>query len=146
MVMENEIRLGDIMDKLTPSDRVVIYNAARQVVYRGYAANAVHGTLNPQRRIKKMGLGMETYRATEQMWDWEKTDSLPEQVPVEQFTQYRVEDLQHILIGNKYGVSDGMKAEMTLAALKGKVMLYEQDGKIYLVDSREETTGGQDNE
>lgn len=63
MVMENEIRLGDIMDKLTPSDRVVIYNAARQVVYRGYAANAVHGTLNP----------------------------------LEQFTQYRVEDLQHIL-------------------------------------------------
>lgn len=67
MVMENEIRLGDIMDKLTPSDRVVIYNAARQVVYRGYAANAVYGTLNPQRRIKKMGLGMETYRATEQI-------------------------------------------------------------------------------
>lgn len=29
--------------------------------------------------------------------DWAKTDSLPEQVPVEQFTQYRVEDLQHIL-------------------------------------------------
>ena len=46
----------------------------------------------------------------------------------------------------KRQVSDGMKAEMTLAALKGKVMLYEQDGKIYLVDSREETTGGQDNE
>ena len=74
MVMENEIRLGDILDKLTPSDRLVIYNAARQVVYRGYAANAVHGTVNPQRRIKKMGLGMETYRATEQIWDWEKTD------------------------------------------------------------------------
>ena len=51
-----------------------------------------------------------------------------------------------ILENYKYGVSDGMKAEMTLAALKGKVMLYEQDGKIYLVDSREETTGGQDNE
>lgn len=68
MVMENEIRLGDILDKLTPSDRLVIYNAARQVVYRGYAANAVYGTVNPQRRIKKMGLGMETYRAT----DWKK--------------------------------------------------------------------------
>ena len=54
MVMENEIRLGDIMDKLTPSDRVVIYNAARQVVYRGYAANAVHGTLNPQRRMTRL--------------------------------------------------------------------------------------------
>ena len=37
MVMENEIRLGDIMDKLTPSDRVVIYNAARQVVTQNVA-------------------------------------------------------------------------------------------------------------
>lgn len=45
MVMENEIRLGDILDKLTPSDRVVIYNAAGQVVYRGYTANAVHGSI-----------------------------------------------------------------------------------------------------
>lgn len=57
-----------------------------------------------------------------------------------------LENCKYILVGDKYGVSDGMKAEMTLAALKGKVMLYEQDGKIYLVDSREETTGGQDNE
>lgn len=57
-----------------------------------------------------------------------------------------LENCKYILIGDKYGVSDGMKAEMTLAALKGKVMLYEQDGKIYLVDSREETTGGKDNE
>lgn len=97
MVMENEIRLGDILDKLTPSDRLVIYNAARQVVYRGFAANAMHSGLNEQRRIKKMGLGMETYRATEQMWDWEKTDSLPEQVPVEQFTQYR-NDLEEDLL------------------------------------------------
>lgn len=45
-----------------------------------------------------------------------------------------LENCKYILIGNKYGVSDGMKAEMTLAALKGKVMLYEQDGKIKLGD------------
>lgn len=30
-----------------------------------------------------------------------------------------LENCKYILIGNKYGVSDGMKAEMTLAALKG---------------------------
>lgn len=53
-----------------------------------------------------------------------------------------LENCKYILIGDKYGVSDGMKAEMTLAALKGKVMLYEQDGKIYLVNSRRETAGG----
>ena len=64
----------------------------------------------------------------------------------ERYRTQILENCKYILIGNKYGVSDGMKAEMTLAALKGKVMLYEQDGKIYLVDSREETTGGKDNE
>lgn len=47
MVMENEIRLGDIIDKLTPSDRVVIYNAARQVVYRGYAAKRSAWNIEP---------------------------------------------------------------------------------------------------
>lgn len=31
-----------------------------------------------------------------------------------------LENCKYILIGNKYSVSDGMKAEMTLAALKGK--------------------------
>ena len=57
MVMENEIRLGDILDKLTPSDRLVIYNAARQVVYRGYAANASAWNSEPTATHKKMGLG-----------------------------------------------------------------------------------------
>lgn len=63
--------------------------------------------------------------------------------------RYELEDEEIMLDAvtlHWFGYADGMKAEMTLAALKGKVMLYEQDGKIYLVDSREETTGGQDNE
>lgn len=40
----------------------------------------------------------------------------------------------------------GMAAGMTFAAVKGKIMLYEKDGKIYLVNSRQETTGGMDHE
>lgn len=72
MVMENEIRLGDILDKLTPSDRVVIYNAARQVVYRGYAANAVHGTLNPQpvpgRHEAQQGICTEVDKGSHKQW------------------------------------------------------------------------------
>jgi hypothetical protein len=53
-----------------------------------------------------------------------------------------LENCKYILIGNRYGISDGMKAELTFAAVKGKIMLYEQDGKIYLVNSRRETAGG----
>ena len=52
--MGNDVRLGDILDKLTPSDRLVIYNAARQVVYRGFAANAMHSGLNERRRWQQV--------------------------------------------------------------------------------------------
>ena len=57
-----------------------------------------------------------------------------------------LENCKYILIGDRYGISEGMKAEMTFAAVKGKIMLYEKDGKIYLVNSRQETTGGMDHE
>lgn len=36
----------------------------------------------------------------------------------------------YILLGEKYGISEGMKEEITLAALKGLTMLYEKDGKF----------------
>lgn len=96
-MMNNELHLGDVLDSITPSDRVLVVNAAKQVVYRGYAANAVHSNISRQRKVKRFGIGMETYRATDKSWDWEKTDRLPEQVPVEQFGEYKVEQLQHIL-------------------------------------------------
>ena len=57
-----------------------------------------------------------------------------------------LENCKYILVGDRYGISDGMKAELTFAAVKGKIMLYEKDGKIYLVNSRTETTGGEANE
>lgn len=49
-----------------------------------------------------------------------------------------LENCKFILVGDRYGISEGMKAELTFAALKGIVMLYEADGKIYLMDSKEE--------
>lgn len=89
--------LGDLLTKSTPSDKMVIYNAAKQVIYRGYAANAASAGINSMRKVKCFGIGMETYRATEKMWDWEKADNLPEQIPVEQFSEYKIEQLNHIL-------------------------------------------------
>lgn len=89
--------LGDFLAKSTKSDRIVIYNAAKQVIYRGYAANAVNAGINNLRKVRSFGIGMETYKATEKMWDWGKTDRLPEQIPVEQFSEYAVGQLNHIL-------------------------------------------------
>lgn len=89
--------LGEAIEKITPSDRVVIINAAGQVIFRGFAANTESAGIRKTRRVKRYGIGMETYKATEKMWDWEKMDVLPTQVPVEQFGEYKVEELKHIL-------------------------------------------------
>ena len=57
-MMNNELHLGDVLDSITPSDRVLVVNAAKQVVYRGYAANAAHSNLSRQRKVKRFGIGM----------------------------------------------------------------------------------------
>lgn len=44
----------------------------------------------------------------------------------------------YILLGDRYGISEGMKEEITLAALKGLTMLYEKDGKLYFVGTEKE--------
>lgn len=89
--------LGEAIEKITPSDRIVIVNAAGHVIYRGFAANVNSAEIRKTRRVKKYGIGLETYKATEKMWDWTKIDALPPQVPVEQFGEYKVDQLKHIL-------------------------------------------------
>lgn len=89
--------LGEILEKATKSDRVVVVNAAGHVLYRGYTANADHAHIDQQRRVKRLGIGMETYRKTDKIWDWQRADTLPEQIPVEQFSQFEVRELEHII-------------------------------------------------
>ena len=44
----------------------------------------------------------------------------------------------YILLGEKYGISEGMKEEIMLAALKGLAMLYEKDGRLYFAGTSKE--------
>ena len=96
--------------------RAALDNGFIPVTVHLYLTEATDDT-NPEERVRGMAAGMKI-----------------------------LENCKYILIGDRYGISEGMKAEMTLAAVKGKIMLYEKDGKIYLVNSRQETTGGMDHE
>lgn len=89
--------LGEAIEKVTPSDRIMIINAAGQVIYRGYAANAGAAGIRKTRRVKRYGIGFETYKATEKMWDWSMIGTLPPEIPMEQFGEYKVGELKHIL-------------------------------------------------
>lgn len=96
--------------------RAALDNGFIPVTVHLYLTEAADDT-NPEERVRGMAAGMKI-----------------------------LENCKYILIGDRYGISEGMKAEMTFAAVKGKIMLYEKDGKIYLVNSRQETTGGMDHE
>lgn len=96
--------------------RAALDNGFIPVTVHLYLTEATDDT-NPEERVRGMAAGMKI-----------------------------LENCKYILIGDRYGISEGMKVEMTFAAVKGKIMLYEKDGKIYLVNSRQETTGGMDHE
>lgn len=96
--------------------RAALDNGFIPVTVHLYLTEATDDT-NPEERVRGMAAGMKI-----------------------------LENCKYILIGDRYGISEGMKAEMTFAAVKGKIMLYEKDGKIHLVNSRQETTGGMDHE
>lgn len=96
--------------------RAALDNGFIPVTVHLYLTEATDDT-NPEERVRGMAAGMKILK-----------------------------NCKYILIGDRYGISEGMKAEMTFAAVKGKIMLYEKDGKIYLVNSRQETTGGMDHE
>ena len=96
--------------------RAALDNGFIPVTVHLYLTEATDDT-NPEERVRGMAAGMKI-----------------------------LEHCKYILVGDRYGISEGMKAELTFAAVKGKIMLYEKDGKIYLVNDRTETTGGMDHE
>lgn len=95
--MGTEIRLGQFMRSITPSDRVMILNAAGQVVYRGFAANFENTGISGERPVRSFGLGMETYKKAERMFDWQNIRELPRQVPIEQIEEFSTTELSHII-------------------------------------------------
>lgn len=95
--METGMNLGQMMKAIVPSDRVVVINAAGQVIYRGFAANFEHTRISDGRPVKSFGLGMETYRKKETMFDWKNVRELPRKIPVEQIEEYSTKDLSHII-------------------------------------------------
>lgn len=91
------MRVGELVYAITSSDRILVLNAARQVIYRGYAANFGKSNVNKLRVVKEIGIGVETYKNTETMWDWSESKNLPDQVPIESVSEYETANLTHII-------------------------------------------------
>lgn len=91
------MKLGEIVEKMELSNRLVVLNAAGQVVYRGYVANFFKEKEEIiERNVKGYGIGLETYKKTENLWDWTNTEKLPESIPVKELSRYDIGELQQL--------------------------------------------------
>lgn len=89
--------LGALTKRLRGSERIVVENAARNVLYRGWAGNFWTAKIDRKRKVDSVSIGVETYRKTDELWDWENTKSLPEEVPMEQISKFDIGELSQIL-------------------------------------------------
>jgi hypothetical protein len=88
----NKVEVGDILASMPGSDRIVIMNAARNVIYRGYAANALE-SIDTSRKVDRMKQAMEVYRKEEVLWDWTRIKELPQSLTPEQTLKYSTDQL-----------------------------------------------------
>lgn len=95
--------LGQFLDVLINSDRIVIYDgedSKSPELYRGYVAcfNYDSGGIDTSRRIAKTGLGCEIFRVEKRdLSPFVHTKTLGAEVPVENISDFRYSDLEEII-------------------------------------------------
>lgn len=82
--METGMNLGQMMKAIVPSDRVVVINAAGQVIYRGFAANFEHtgisdGRISDHEKKKYPEYSVETLAIVSLLHDLCKMDAYTKQ-------------------------------------------------------------------
>ncbi len=95
--------LGQLLDVLINSDRIVIYDGENnkcQELYRGYVGCFSYDTkrIDTKRRIAKAGLGVEIFKVEkEKLNPCIHTKKLGEEIPVENISDFRYSDLEEII-------------------------------------------------
>ncbi len=95
--------LGQLLDVLINSDRIVIYdgeNSKCPELYRGYVGCFGYGTdcIDVNRRIAKTGLGVDIFKVEkEKLNPCVYTKKLVKEIPVGSISDFRYADLEEII-------------------------------------------------
>lgn len=91
--MTAAVTLGQLTERMIPSDRLIIEDEAGNVFYKGYAGCMQHTKADESRRVKRFGLATEVFRK-EIRRTGVRTDIVPcEEVKMESISEYRFSDL-----------------------------------------------------
>ena len=90
----NKITVKDVLATMYGSDRIVITNAAKNVIYRGYVGN-VENKVDTGRKVDRLKQCLEVYRKEEILWDWSRIEQLPQSLTPEQTLKYSTDKLTY---------------------------------------------------
>lgn len=91
------LKLGQVIDHMDKSARLVINTAAGYPVYRGYVGNYKKGWANEDAEVNTVRQQMETYRTEDGHFDWKNIHDLPAEIPVKEIERYKTGELTHLI-------------------------------------------------
>ena len=91
--MTEEVTLGQLTERMIPSDRLIIEDEAGNVFYKGYVGCMQRMKADESRRVKRFGLATYIFRK-EIRRTGVRTDIVPcEEIKMESISEYRFSDL-----------------------------------------------------
>lgn len=91
------MRLEEFVGTMIPSERLVIYDAAGAVLYKGYVGNFYHSGIDTARQVKRHGLGTEIFRKERRAGFVNQFKDLPPKTPVESTSDFPFSDLEMLI-------------------------------------------------
>ena len=92
-----KLKLGQVIDHMSKSARLVILAPGGYVRFRGYVGNFKDRWVSREEEVDIIKQQMETYRKEDGLWDWKRIEALPPQVPFKDIPEYGPGELEHVI-------------------------------------------------
>lgn len=91
--MEERITLGQLIERMIPSDRLIVEDEAGKEIYKGYVGCVQHIELETKRYVKKFGLATNIFRKEIKRMGARIETAPGEEVSVENISEFGFADL-----------------------------------------------------
>ena len=96
IVIDESITLGQLLRHMVSSDRIVIENEGKEVLYKGYVGCSQYGNIDETRKVKQFGLSTEIFRK-ELRPVYITGQRLKERIPVERISDFKFSELEMLI-------------------------------------------------
>ena len=96
--------LGEQLERMISSDRIIVQTEEKEELYRGYVANFEHSEVDRDREVGKIGVATDIFRVTDRdrlLKNREKIDTKEDEISDFKFSDLELMIYIRIVIGKK---------------------------------------------